>query len=193
MELFETLRQNVGNRILLKKNSRVKRSAFYSNISLIKTIGIVWDSSEPEEFPYLSAFYQRLHERNIDVRVIGYYPYKALPDKYTAIRYLSCIRREEVNFFYIPVTSEALEFIESRFDILIDINFKKVLPLHYISSLSMARLKIGLYEGDEISDSFDLMMEMQKPVNIETYLNEIIYYLEMIKSENTKKADIKIL
>jgi hypothetical protein len=190
MELFETIRQNVGNRILVKKNSRIKRSAFFSNINLIKTIGIVWDSSNPEEFTFLSAFYQKLQERNIDVKVIGYYPDKILPDKYTAIRYLSCLNREEVNFFYIPVTNEALEFIEFRFDILIDINFKKVLPLHYISSLSMARLKIGLYGGDEISTPYDLMMDMQRPVNIENYLNEIIFYLEMIKSENTKKADI---
>jgi hypothetical protein len=189
MEIFEAIRQNVGNRILVKKNAGRKRSTFYSNINLIKNIGIVWDSSNPAEFSFISGFYQKLCDRNINMKVIGYYPDKILPDKYTAIRYLSCIRREEVNFFYIPVTTEALEFIDFTFDILIDINFKKVLPLYYISSLSHAKFKIGLFDKDDISPPFDLMMDIQRPVIVENYLNAIIHYLEMIKSGETNNIE----
>lgn len=187
MELFETVRKNIGNRILVKKNTKIKRSVFYPDINHIKNVGIVWDSSNPDDFQYLSKFYQKLSDRNIRIKVIGYYPGKVLPDQYTALRYVSFIRREEVNFFYIPVTNDALEFINFGFDVLIDINFRKILPLNYISSLSASRFKVGLSGANAQDSPFDLLMEFQNPINIENYLNEVLYYLEMIKSGETTK------
>lgn len=182
MELFESIRIKVGYRILLRKISRIKRKVFYSDISQIKSIGIVWDSSNIDQFPTLSKFFQKMHESNIDIRIIGYFPGKILPDQFTAVRYMTCIRREDINPFYIPVTAEANNFINYKFDILIDINFRKVFPLHYISSLSMACFKVGLYDSEDENSPFELMMDIKGPVDIENYLNNIMNYLEMIKS-----------
>lgn len=182
MELFKEARVKIGQSILSKKITRMKRKVFYSNSSLIKTIGIVWDSSRTEDFSSLSRFYQKMHNRSIDVKVIGYYPGKELPDQYTALRYLSCIRKKEINMFFIPVSTETDVFINTQFDILIDINFAKLLPLRYITSLSKASFKVGLFESESGSSVFDLMMEMKTPVQVENYLNEVIHYLDMINS-----------
>ncbi|MCK7531678.1 MAG: hypothetical protein MZV63_11935 [Marinilabiliales bacterium] len=81
-----------------------------------------------------------MHERNIDVKIFGYYPGKELPDQYTAIRYLTCIRKNESKFFYIPVSTEADVFINTQFDILIDINFERLFPLQYITSIICSQL-----------------------------------------------------
>jgi hypothetical protein len=191
MELFGNARYKIGNSILTKKIDRIKRKVFYSNISLIKTIGIVWDASKTEDFSSLSKFYQKMHERDIDVKIIGYYPGKELPDKYTAVRYLSCIRKKEVNMFNIPVSTEADVFTRKRFDVLIDINFDKVFPLYYITSLSSASFKVGLFDSESGSSTFDLMMDIKKPVQIDNYLIQIIHYLEMINSGSTIQVDKK--
>jgi len=182
MELFRNVRLKIGHSILTKKIARTKRKVNYSNIDSVKKIGIVWDSSKLDEFASLSRFHQKMQERNIEVRILGYFPGKDLPDKYTAVRYLTCIRKTEINLFYHPVSSEAAACLNTRFDILIDINFKKLLPLKYISSLSDAGLKVGLFETEKTDAPFDLMMELKYPVDIENYLNQIIQYLEMIKS-----------
>jgi hypothetical protein len=191
MELFGNARYKIGNSILTKKIDRIKRKVFYSNISLIKTIGIVWDASKTEDFSSLSKFYQKMHERDIDVKIIGYYPGKELPDKYTAVRYLSCIRKKEVNMFNIPVSTEADVFTRKRFDVLIDINFDKVFPLYYITSLSSASFKVGLFDSESGNSTFDLMMDIKKPVQIDNYLIQIIHYLEMINSGSTIQVDKK--
>jgi hypothetical protein len=182
MELFKKIRLNIGKGILSKKITRTKRNMFYSDFRLVKKIGIVWDASSTEDFPGLSRFYQKMHERSIEVYIIGYFPGKNLPDQYTAIRYLTCVRKKEINFFYQPVSSETNKFISTRFDILIDINFKKRFPLQYISSLSNAGFKVGLYESDPINAPFNLMIDLKNPIDIENYLNEVVHYLEMIKS-----------
>jgi hypothetical protein len=189
MELFKNIRLKIGNAILTKKMAGTKRIVYYSSFSMVKTIGIVWDASRPEDFGSLSKFCQKMHVRNIDVKIISYFPGKNLPDQYTAITYLTCIRKKEINFFYHPVSSETNIFISNRFDILIDINFRKLLPLKYISSLSNAAFKVGLFESEAGETPFDLMMEIKKPVDVENYLIQVIEYLEMINSGTVKTVN----
>jgi len=190
MELFRNLRQNTGNSILAKKVARINRKAIYSDISEVKSIGIVWDTIQISDFSSLSRFYQKMHDRDIDVRIIGYYPEKELPDQFTALRYFTCIRKEEVNFFYLPASQESEYFIKNRFDVLIDINFGSSLPLSCITSLSHAKFKVGLAGTHKGESTFDLMMEFKKPVQVENYLDEIMRYLEMINSGAASKAVI---
>jgi hypothetical protein len=182
MELFRVFRLKIGNSNLSKKLGKVKRKVYYTNISRIKTIGIVWDASKTEEFNILSEFHQKMNEKGINVTIFGFYPGKMLPDQYTALRYLTCIMKKELSFFYVPYRNEVEKFINTMFDILIDINFEKVFPLFYISSLSRASFKVGLYDKETDNSAFDLMMELKKPVRVEDYLSNVMHYLEMINS-----------
>jgi hypothetical protein len=191
MELFKNIRLKIGNAILSGKTDRTRKNLHYSGFSQVKNIGIVWDASKTAEFTSLSRFHQRMQEMKIDVRILGYFPGKNLPDQYTAIRYLTCIRKDEINFFYHPVSSETEAFIKNSFDILIDVNFAKLPPLLYITALSKARLKIGIFENESNNSPFDLMMEIKKPVEIEEYFSQTIRYLEMIKDETIKIVDKK--
>lgn len=187
MEIGKTIRLKIGNSMLRKKVEYSKRQVCYSSINKVKKIGIVWDASHVTDFACLSKFCQKMNERNIDVRILGYYQGKNLPDQYTAIRYLTCIRREELNFFYHPASSESESFISSRFDILLDINTNNLLPLKYISALSNAALKVGLFEPGN-DGLFDLMIELNKPVDVSNYLDQAVHYLEMIHSEQVEKT-----
>jgi len=182
MELFKNIRVKIGSIILKEKAARRKKRMVYQNFNLVKSIGIVWNAANTEEFQALTKFHLDMQKRNIDVQIIGYYSGKILPDTYTAIRYLSCIRRHELSFLFIPESLETHDFINKEFDILIDINFDKVFTLRYITVLSKALFKVGLSEPENPSTPFDLMMEIKKPVSIENYLEQIVQYLEMINS-----------
>ena len=109
-----------------------------------------------------------MQDIKIDVTILGYFPGKNLPDQYTAIRYLRCIKKDELNSFYHPASSETRSFISNQFDILIDINFENLVPLVYVTSLSSARLKVGLFDNSTAESPFDLMMEIKNPVDIDT-------------------------
>jgi hypothetical protein len=189
MELFKKVRLKIGKLILSKNIDRKKREIYYSNFKNIRKIGIVWDASRPSEFAYLSRFHQRMHDIKIEVNILGYFPGKNLPDQYTAIRYLRCIRKNEINIFYQPDSSETSSFINTPFDILIDINFNKLFPLTYVTTLSRARFKVGLFDNETAESPFDLMMEIKNPVDIEDYLTQVIQYLEMIKNKSKKTVE----
>jgi len=193
MEFFEGVRLFIGNALLSRKRGRINRKVTFSNFGHVKNIGIVWDASKAEEFSLLTKFHQQMHDRNIDVKIIGFFPGINLPDQYTAIRYLKCLKKNELNLLYRPVSSDAESFIARNFDVLIDVNFKKLFPLRYISCLSAAGLKVGLRDGETHNTPFDIMMDLEKPVNIENYLNQILFYLEMINSDSSKKHTKKNL
>jgi hypothetical protein len=188
MELFRKLRVRAGRSMLTGKLARIKRKPRCINFYNIKTIGLVWDASKTEDFNILTRFHQKMAELNKEVRIFGYFPEKGFPDQYTAVRYLTCLKKKEVNFFYRPVNPETESFIKTKFDVLIDINFKKHFPLIYISSLSQAGLKVGLADSKPVSSPFDLMISMKSPISLEGYLEQVLYYLEMINSESAKKA-----
>jgi hypothetical protein len=184
MEFFRNIRLKIGDSMLRNKAVKTHRKIQYSNLRQVKSIGIVWDASKTDEFGTLLKFCQKMAESDTEVKIIGYYSGKNLPDQYTAQRYLTLIKREELNFFYLPVSADTNAFIKNSFDVLIDLNFKKHLPLRYISTLSHAHLKIGLFESEKNSAIFDLMMDLKSPVGIEDYLKHIVHYLEMINSES---------
>jgi len=187
MDILRNIRLKRGKAILSKRMVSVKRSKFRGNIEDVKQIGIVWDASVVSDFEYLSIFYQTMQERGINVKIIGYYPDKILPDRLTAIRFLTCLKKQDINFFFIPVSDEAEKFIKTPFDILIDVNFNNVFPLQYITAMSSASLKIGLYEGGTNAMVFDMMLDISKKSKINDYLDHIVHYLEMINT----KSEIK--
>jgi len=181
MDLFRNIRLRIGNAILRKRVSRTNRKMEYRNFMDVRSIGVVWNASNNEDFHALARFHQKMQERNIEVKILGYFNGKHLPDQYTAIRYLTFIRKSETNLFYIPESTEFQEFTNRKFDILIDINFEKIFPLFYVTKLSKASLKVGLFDP-EANTPFDMMMEVKHPVKPDEYLKQVIQYLEMIKN-----------
>lgn len=188
MELFRNLRIKAGKTMLSGKMAKSIRKPHYINFHNIKSIGIVWDASKSEHFIKLSRFHQKMSEQNKEVKIFGFFPGKVLPDQYIAIKYLICLKEKEVDLFYRPVAPETQTFIKTHFDVLIDINFEKQFPLVYVTSLSEAGLKVGLADTDPGSSPFDLMISLKNPVSIDSYLDQVLYYLEMINSESVKKA-----
>lgn len=180
MEFFGKVRLNIGNSILRKRASRISRKVIYDGFAGIKKIGLVWDAVNPDDFQQISKFHQKMSERGIETSVFAFYAGKELPDKLTAIRFLTCLRKKDLNLYYIPVSGEAEEFIRKKFDVLIDLNFEETFPLKYITVLSASNFKVGIYNSTQGMRSYDLMMELKRPFTIEYYLTEVLNYLEMI-------------
>jgi hypothetical protein len=46
----------------------------------------------------------------------------------------------------------------------------------------MAGFKVGIFDTGSENSPYDLMMEFNKTTDINTYLTQVIYYLEMINA-----------
>ena len=182
MELFRNIRLNIGRSILSKRLASSKRTLNYSSFSIVKTIGIVWDATKTEDYTILSRFSQKMHERDIEVELFAYFPVKTIPDKFTAVKNLTILKRDNLNFFYMPVSNDAEIFINKVFDVLIDINFNQLFQLNCITSLSKSAFKVGLSDNKAPGSPFDLILGMNPTVDLNEYLVQVLLYLEMIKN-----------
>jgi len=181
MEFFKRSRLALANSFLKRRVKKTFRNKKFNNLRNAHKIGIVWDGSYMSHFKYITALYQKMLEAGIQVDIVCYYPGKILPDQYTALRYLTCFKRSDLNFFYLPKHDDVNEFISTPYEILIDINFRKEFPLLYVTALSKAEFKIGA--GDTINHStLDMTIELKEKDNIEYYLEQVEHYLNMINT-----------
>ena len=91
MELFRNLRIKAGRLMLAKRYSKILRKPSYKGFGSIKGIGIVWDATKPEELAVLTKFHQKMSEAGKQVKVVGFFPGKVLPDQYIGNRLMVCI------------------------------------------------------------------------------------------------------
>ena len=181
MEMFKRPRLAWANSILRRRLRKTFRNKKFNNLKNAHKICIVWDGSYVSEFNHINNFYQKMLERGIQVDIVCYYPGKILPDEYTALRYLSCFKRSDLSFFYMPDQADINEFISTPYEILIDINFHNRFPLLYITALSKAEFKIGA--GETINHStLDMTIEIKDKENISYYLDQVEHYLNMINT-----------
>jgi hypothetical protein len=181
MEIFYRLRLFWAKTLLRTRIKRTFRNKKFNSLRNAHKIGIVWDGDFVSNFQHITDLYQRLQARGIQVDIVCYYPGKILPDEYTALRYLTCIKRSDLNFFYIPDKDDINDFISTPYEILIDINFRNQFPLLYISGLSKAEFKIGA-GGTIESNILDMTLEIPDKENIEFYLQQVEHYLNMINT-----------
>lgn len=181
MELFKPIRLFAGGLKLSIRLKNTRRNKKFNSLHNTHKIGIAWDGSDTRDFEAIASFYHEMQKLNIQTDIICYYPDKVLPDKYTAIRYLSCIKESDLSYFYIPRSSDIEEFINTPYEILIDINNNNYFPLKYITVLSRAELKIGP-DSSAYRDMLDMTIKISGNYEVSYYLEQVKYYLDMINA-----------
>jgi len=181
MELFRSLRLRAGTKSLKKRAYKVKRKSCFLNLNLVTTIGIVWDITSQEDLSPISDFILKMNERGIKVEVIAVYQGNLLPDKLTALRYITCLKKEDLSYLYLPKSIETEKFIKTQFDILIEITSRDFLPVKYISVLTPARCKISKSTDEDYERGYaDILISIGKNVDTREYLKQVVIYLELI-------------
>ncbi|HUS86574.1 MAG TPA: hypothetical protein VMW76_04970 [Bacteroidales bacterium] len=181
MELFKNIRLSIGKSIIRKRLGKTHRVKKFNNLRNAHKIGIVWDGTFISEFSSITNFHREMHDRGIQIDIICYFPGKILPNEYTALRYLTCFKRSDLGLFYCPETPEVEEFINTPYEIIIDINFGRHFPLYFITSLSKAEFKVGA--SNTINhNTLDMTIELSGKDSITYYLDQVKHYLEMINT-----------
>ena len=88
---------------------------------------------------------------------------------------------QDLNWFQKPIRPFTLDFSSRKFDILFDLSIEEYFPLKYLSGLSPATYKIGIFEepGD-----YDLMIGLQENKTMAFLVEQVKHYLSLIHSKN---------
>jgi hypothetical protein len=92
-----------------------------------------------------------------------------------------------LNWFYIPKATCVQDFIDTDFDICINIASENVFPLKYIAGISRSRLKVGAYGKEmpsnkykELASIYDIMLLADDNHDQIVFLDQIHEYLTIL-------------
>lgn len=144
------------------------------NIKNANDIAIIFDATNTDQTAVVNQFADSLKGMKKKIHLFGYYD---IPKP--AINFnFPYFNKENLNWHLVPQGILVDEFIQRKFDILINASVEESLPLEYISAFSNALYRVGLYNPAKLF-CYDLMIDM-KEKNLKKMTEEVKYYLNVV-------------
>ncbi len=181
MSIFKKIKQFIGTiyiKLELKDHPRQRKPSRF-NFDAIKTVGILFDATNPEDFELVKRYVIYLREHRKKVKVIGFFSTKQIPELvYSKLEY-DFFSPKELNWIGRPASVIIQNFMDEEFDLLMDLNINDHFPLKYISALSKANFKVGKYNEKEV-DVYDMMIDSDNTKTLKYFLRQVDVYISML-------------
>jgi hypothetical protein len=187
MNLLQQIRIKGGNYFLNKGISSLRRSKKLVNINSAGSVGLLFELTDESVYYSIQKYFQKLQEKKIKVKALGYASNKLVTNQFLPVLSFDFFNAKQLNWFHIPKAPCVQDFVETDFDICINIASEHVFPLKYIASMSKARLKVGAYGKEmpgknykELSSIYDIMLLTEDNHDQIAFLDNIHEYLTIL-------------
>ena len=140
-----------------------------------KRIGILFNATSGDDRHEIENFADLLRSNDKKVLVLGFIDGKFTHDIHNYLVFT----KKNLNWYLEPSGDNVQRFEEEPFDILINAYTDECVPLEYISALSSAKFRVGIYHEDK-THCYDLMINLPKAADLGFYLNQIAHFLNLI-------------
>lgn len=166
--------EKYARRKLHQKAVLVKRQVKLPNPESIRKVGVLWQPAQKEAYQFLHDHYSHSQAifRNLCI-------YAEVPAVETGT---DAITPKDLNWMGFPKPEFVEEFLNTEFDLLLNVALEQNLLLDYLTALSKARFKIGW--SPEEKNFFDLNIKIQgKPDALYLARQQIFYLGQLNKSK----------
>jgi hypothetical protein len=146
-----------------------------------RTVALLYYLPDEATFKTAETIVSKLSGMNLKVRVVCYTDQKIIPHYFIPKINQDIITVKDVSWRYQPLKPFVKEFLNTEFDILIDLSLNDHPPLLYCAALSKAHLKVGRFE-DSHQSVYDLMIQAGPGETIDSFVDQIIHYLSRINN-----------
>ncbi|MDA3882819.1 MAG: hypothetical protein PF481_06020 [Bacteroidales bacterium] len=185
MKKIGYIRELFGSMLLPFKSKKIERSTRVHNLSSAQKIGVIFDASDQDTHKAVVQFVDTLiHTHNIKVDTLAFIQKRELLTAFqdqTGFHYFS---KKDFNMFGIAKSHYIINFITTKYDIVIDLSLEDAYPFNYITALSHAEYIVGRFTEEQ--KNHDLMIDIRKDTQIDFFLSQILIYLSMIQVSKKK-------
>lgn len=150
----------------------VRRTVKYSDLDSAGTVGIIWAG---HDYPAFESLVKVLEQKRIKWTDLSFTVDRNLQK--TANR----VSKKDFSFLGRPKSALVLNFINTEFDLLLDISLSSSIYAQVIRGLSKASLKVGW--SDAVPDFFDLRIDVSKRPEPVFLVEQLTHYLSEIKTK----------
>lgn len=181
MKILDNFRKKSALKYLFAHANEKKRSSKQFNLTNATSIAVIYYLPDEDTYKKAEMIIAQLLAMNIKTRVVAFSPLKFDPHYFIPKITQDIINSKDLNFRFQPDKPFVNEFINTEFDILIDLSLTEHLPLLYLAAMSKAGLKIGRFE-EKHKDIYDLMIHQTEDETIDTFAQQIFHYLNQINN-----------
>jgi hypothetical protein len=173
--MLQSIRERV-NRYMLQKELRFhKPERRIVDITEAKEIGILLDATDVDRTALVNSLATALRTPYRKVVMLGYYNY---PKPALNLNFPH-FHKKELNWWLEPQGHLVDEFIERKFDVLINAYVGNHVPLEYISALSNAKYRIGIY-GENKTHLSDFMIRLNDANDLQEFTEQVKHFIYQI-------------
>ncbi len=184
MSFLKNIKLSFANRALKQELKAVTtiRKPIKFNFDQIKSVGIVFDATNVDDYEIVKRYVVYLREHSKKVKGIGFFSTKEIPVlTYFKLEY-DFFSIKDLNWMGIPNSVVAKNFMDEEYDLLIDLNVHDHFSLKYISALSKAAFKVGKYNENDI-EIFDMMIDADNTKTVKYFLGQIDTYITILNKK----------
>ena len=179
MKLITSIRISIGRFLLKGKIKKLKRNKKVHNLKTAKTFGLVYVYENENKFKVVEELIAKLRDNKIDVKALVFFPHLKLLEYIPQKLSIDFITPADLDFVYHPIGQHANEFIAKQFDVFLDLNTTKFFPLEYVTVMSKASYKVGVFESNK-QHVYDMMLKMPPDEKLQKIIDQCLYYLNMV-------------
>ncbi len=164
--------------VLKRKADSVKRVKAYHNFESAKLVGVVFNAEDEGSYLASIDFITYLNNKGIRVKAIGFLRGKERLNHFPYTKGVKYSSYSEISLFSATKNIDILGFINTKFDILIDISQTEHFAIKSIIALSKSKLRVTSFIEDYLFD-FQINVGRDKPVDF--VAKQIVLYLGNIQ------------
>jgi len=181
LKLIQDIREKFAKSSLLKLVHEMSRQQKQMNLESARTVALLYYLPDEATYHIAETILSKLMKMNLKVRVVCYTDLKISPHYFIPKISQDIITAKDVNLLYQPQKPFVKEFIDTEYDILIDLSLNNYSPLLYCAALSKAGLKVGRFQEDH-ELYYDLMIHAAQDETIDSFAEQVIHYLSRINN-----------
>jgi len=181
LKAIQNIREKFANSSLLQLLNIQKRMQKQINLESARTVALLYYLPDEATYKIVETILGKLNDLNLKVRVVCYTDLKIIPHYFIPKITQDIITAKDVNWKYQPQKPFVKEFINTEYDVLIDLSLSNHLPLLYCAALSKAGIKVGRFQEDH-ELFYDLMIHAGPDETIDSFAGQVIHYLSRINN-----------
>jgi hypothetical protein len=183
MGWIKNIKDAIGNYLLKGMSIKKERKArVMPSFSSISEIGIVYDAGTPLQEDQVNQIAQLLRKEGKKVFTLGYINAKHLPEKHKFNMSSGYYWRETLTKYNLPDKQKLSSFLNTEFDLLMNLFFEKELPLQAIAALSKSKFSMGANIKGALPYN-DFLIDTGEEREITNLGMQMIHYLNVIQTK----------
>ncbi|MBK7147779.1 MAG: hypothetical protein IPH78_02910 [Bacteroidetes bacterium] len=179
MKIWDDIKLFFYKRALAEQLKNLKCSRKVTNLEDAKSIGVIYDSTNPDNDIIVTKFSEELRKQGKTVQLMGYVHDTKIDHKAD----ITVFNKNNLSWYMVPKDARVDKFVSEPFDLLFAANTSKNLPLEFIARLSKAKWRVGPFDAQK-TDCYDLMVNTSGKTEVNYFLQQATHFLKQIRYDS---------